>query len=177
MIFRQRRRRRVRRRRWTQRGPRRRWTSALVLQIPAVTWLPQPLKLPRHQSHRGTPRRGRLRLLRFGFTDSCSDRWSCGSKVQWYVLFWMEKINPLFSCSVNLVVVGKSLVSPVIHEEHGYSSFPWLPSLVQWISLVMMCCHSLGCNVLSCDILLLSDRTTLQIHTWMITNFTNLPFD
>jgi hypothetical protein len=36
----------------------------------------------------------------------------------------------LFSCSVNLVLVGKSLVSLVIHEEHG-CSFPWSPSLLQ----------------------------------------------
>jgi hypothetical protein len=34
------------------------------------------------------------------------------------------KTDPLFSCLVNLVVVGKSPVSPVIHEEHGCSSFP-----------------------------------------------------
>jgi hypothetical protein len=39
---------------------------------------PQPLKLPRRQSHRGTPRRGHLRLLRFGFSFSLSNRWSCG---------------------------------------------------------------------------------------------------
>jgi hypothetical protein len=99
-----------------------RWTLALVLQMSAlpipVPWLPRPLKLPRRQSHQGTPRRGRLRLLRFGFSFSHSNRLSCGWKDQLYVLFWMEKIDPLFSCSVNLVVVGKSHTSPVIHEEH-----------------------------------------------------------
>jgi hypothetical protein len=79
---------------------------------------PEPLKLPQHRSHQGTPRRGRLRLLGLDFSFSCSNRWSCGWKDQWYVFFWMEKINPLFSYSVNLVVVGKSHVSPIIHEEH-----------------------------------------------------------
>jgi hypothetical protein len=39
------------------------------------------------------------------------------------MFFLMEMIDPLFSCSVNLVLVGKSLVSLVIHEEHG-CSFP-----------------------------------------------------
>jgi hypothetical protein len=82
-----------------------------------------------------------------------------------YVYFLMEKIDPLFSYSVNLVVVGKSLVSSVIHEEHGCSSFPWSPSLLQWIFLVMMCCHSMRCNVLSCDILFLSHCIALQINT------------
>jgi hypothetical protein len=41
------------------------------------------------------------------------------------VCFFLDaKIDPLFSCSVNLVVVGRSLVSSVVHEEYWCSAFP-----------------------------------------------------
>jgi hypothetical protein len=85
---------------------------------------PPAIESPSTLESSGNSSRGRFRLLRFGFSFSCSKRWSCGWKDQWYVFFWMEKVDPLFSCSVNLVVVGKSPVFPVIHEEHGCSSFP-----------------------------------------------------